>query len=181
MPTGRFSGRNFEQTIIRDVADPVVAISTAFTRPADTAPYAASDVVSDSTSTPTLLTFPNAATIGGGSGMIVSARHLKTGTVTAGASFRLFLYRAGTVTPQADNGAFAMSWTTRLNQIGWIDFAHQAGGAGSDMTASLTTYVGLPYVCDISTTSLFGILTVTAAYTPTSAEQHAIELLVSQN
>lgn len=181
MPVARVSGRTYEQSVIRDVADPIVFPSASFTRPADTIAYTALDVVSNSTSTPALIEFTNAASTLGGNGVILSARHMKSSVTLANASFRLVLYRIGTVTPVADNAQFPMLWANRANRLGWIDFTHASGGTGSDASAALSTYVGLPFICDVSTSSLFGILTAQAAYAPSSAEQHYIELAISQN
>lgn len=153
--------------------------STLFTRPSNTTPYDAQDAVSNSTTAPTLLQFSNAALANGGSGIILSARHLKSSTATA--SFRLHLYRSNAVSAVNDNAQFPLLFANRLNRIGFIDFNHGSGGTGSDSTNALSTFVNLPFICDAGTSSLFGILTTTTAYTPTSGEQHFIELGIVQN
>lgn len=157
-----------------------VVVSASFTRPSDTIAYAAQDVVSNSTTAPAVITFAAAARVNGGSGLIVSARHLKNSTNTVGANFRLQLYR---VAPTAvnDNAQFPILFANRANRIGFIDFAHSTGGTGSDASAALATFVNLPFVCNAASNSLLGILTTTAAYTPTSGEQHFIELAIAQN
>jgi hypothetical protein len=173
--------------INNDIGNPipaggVQAITTAsFTRPADTTAYAALDVVSNSTSAPTLLTFSGAGRAVGGSGLILSARHLKNSTATAGASYRLHLYKVNTVTATNDNSPFPMLFANRTNRIGFIDFTHTIAGTGSDCTFALSTFVNLPFVCDAAASAIYGILTVSGAYTPTSGEQHFIELAITQN
>ena len=158
-----------------------VITTASFTRPADTTAYAAQDVVSNSTSAPTLLTFSGAARANGGSGLILSARHMKNSTTTAGATYRLHLYKVSTITPINDNAQFTLLYANRASRIGFIDFSHAAGGTGSDSTNALSTFVNLPFVCNAATSALFGILTVLGAYTPTSEEQHFIELSIAQN
>lgn len=155
-----------------------VITTASFTRPADTIGYAAQDVVSNSTSAPTLLTFAGAGRANGGSGLVLSARHLKSSTTLA--SYRLHLYR---VAPTAinDNAQFTLLYANRANRVGFIDFSHATGGSGSDSTSALSTFVNLPFVCDAASVSLFGILVASAAYTPTSGEQHFIELAIAQN
>lgn len=155
-----------------------VATSTTFTRPADTTQYAANDAVTNSTSAPTILEFTNAARVSGGSGLILSARHIKNNTATTNASFRLWIYRS-TATAVNDNAQFPLLWANRANRIGFVDFTHTTQGTGSDSTSSLVTFVNLPFVA--AGTSLFGLLTATAAYTPASGEQHYVELSVVQN
>lgn len=154
------------------------ATSATFTRPNDTTAYAAGDAVSDSTSAPTILTFAGAARAAGGSGLILSARHIKNSTNTANASFRLWLYR-DTANAVADNAAFPLLWANRANRMGFIDFSHTSGSTGSDSSSSLVTYVGLPF--SAAGTALYGQLTVTGAYTPGAQEQHFIELQIAQN
>lgn len=159
----------------------VQVITTAsFTRPADTTAYAALDVVSNSTTAPTVLTFSSAARANGGSGLILAARHMKNSTTTTGASYRLHLYKVA-VTATNDNAQFAMLYANRATRIGFIDFNHVAGGTGSDCSTALSTILNLPFVCDAAAAALYGVLTVTSAYTPTSGEQHFIELSIAQN
>lgn len=157
-----------------------VTSTAQFTRPSDTTAYAAQDVVSDSTTAPTVLTFANVARANGGSGLILSARHIKSSTTTSGASYRLHLYKAAP-TAINDNAQFSMLYANRLTRIGFIDFIHQGGGTGSDASHALAPNINLPYLCDASLASLRGILVVTSAYTPVSGEQHMIELSVLQN
>lgn len=158
-----------------------VITTASFTRPADTTAYAAQDVVSNSTSAPTLLAFGGAARGNGGSGLILSARHMKSSTTTSGATYRLILYKVSTITAINDNAQFTMLYANRANRVGFIDFTHSTGGTGSDSSSALSTFVNLPFVCDAAQSSLWGILIVTSAYTPTSGEQHFIELAIAQN
>lgn len=157
-----------------------VITTASFTRPADITAYAAQDVVSNSTTAPAVLTFSSAGRANGGSGIILSARHMKSSTGVSGATYRLHLYKVAP-TAQNDNAQFAMLYANRTNRIGYIDFTHQTAGTGSDSSAALSTILNLPFVCDAGSSSLFGILTVTSAYTPTSGEQHFIELGIAQN
>ena len=157
-----------------------VITTASFTRPADTTAYAAQDVVSNSTSAPSILTFSGVARANGGSGLILSARHIKSSTTTTGATYRLHLYKVA-VSAINDNSPFTLLYANRANRIGFIDFNHVSGGSGSDASNALTTFVNLPFVCDAASANIFGILTVTSAYTPTSAEQHFIELHIARN
>lgn len=155
------------------------AVSASFTRPANTTPYDAQDVVSNSTTAPTLLTFADVARGNGGSGVILSARHMKNSTGVG--SYRLHLYTVNTVAAINDNAPFTMLFANRANRIGFIDFNHLQGGPGSDSTNALTTFVNLPFVCNASASAIYGMLTTISVYAPTSAEQHFIELGIVQN
>ena len=156
-----------------------VAKSATFTRPADTTAYAAQDVVSNSTTAPVVLTFADCGRVNGGSGVILSARHMKQGA-TATPNYRLHLYRVAP-SAQNDNAQFTLLFANQDRRIGFIDFVHQTGGTGSDCSNALTPFVNLPFVCDSAQDNLYGILTTTSGYTPVSAEQHFIELSVVQN
>lgn len=155
-----------------------IAASASFTRPANTTAYAANGAVSDSTTAATILTFSNSARISGGSGIILSARHVKSSATTTNATFRLYLYRA-TVSAVNDAAQFALLYANRTSRIGFVDFTHATAGTGSDATESFVTFTNLGFVA--SATSLFGQLVATAAYVPASAEQHYLELLIAQN
>ncbi len=161
-----------------DVSGVQIVTSASFTRPADVVAYAALDVVSNSTTAATVLTFANAGRTIGNSGLILSARHTKNNTTISG--FRLFLWKAAP-TAINDNLPFTLLYANRTNEVGFIDFNHVTGGTGSDASTALTTFTGLPYVCAAGSSSLFGILVATAGYTPASAEQHLIELTIAQN
>ena len=152
--------------------------SATFTRPNDTTTYAAFDSISNSTSSPTAMTFAASARAAGGSGLILSARHIKNSATTANATFRLHLYR-DTIAAVNDNAQYPLLWANRANRIGHIDFSHTTMGTGSDSSSSLVTYVGLPFIA--AGTALYGRLIALAAYTPAAQEQHFIELQIAQN
>lgn len=154
-------------------------VSASFTRPADTNAYVSQDVVSNSTTAATLLTFAGAGRTNGGTGLILSARHMKSSTVVA--NFRLHLYRVNTIGVINDNAQFSLLYANRAHRIGFIDFNHLQGGTGSDSTNALTPFVNLPFVCDAAVSAIYGVLTTTGGYTPTSGEQHHIELGIVQN
>jgi hypothetical protein len=150
-------------------------VSASFTRPNDTTAYAASDVVCNSTSAPAVLTFSGMARSLGGSGRVLTARHVKNSTGTTNASFRLWLYRTAP-TAINDNAQWPLLWANRANRLGFADFSHTTGGTGSDSTSSIVTFAGIDYICDSAAVDLYGVLIATAAYTPTAQEQHFIEL-----
>lgn len=150
-------------------------VSATFTRPNDTTQYAASDVVCNSTSAPAVITFAGMARGLGGSGRILTARHIKSSTTVTAATFRLYLYRTAP-TPINDNAQFPLLWANRANRLGFIDFSHTTQGTGSDSSSSMVPFAGIDYVCDAADLNLYGILIATAAYQPSAQEQHFIEL-----
>lgn len=156
------------------------AILTAtFTRPADTTAYAVNDAVSNSTSAPVILTFANAARVEGGSGEILKAE-LCTDLATCTAAIRAYVFSTA-VAVNNDNAAYTMLYTNRNSRVGWIDFPGLSSeGAGSTSAVSLVTG-SLPYVCDAASTALYLALVTKSAWTPASAQNFNIRLLVRKN
>jgi hypothetical protein len=168
----------------------IIVSSLTLTRPADSNAYIAKDVVSNSTSSPSVLTFTNIVSTGGQSGYLVKGR-LLTNQSTNVARFRLHLY---TVAPTAiaDNAPFTLLATNAANRIGYIDFpACQTEGSGSDAANSMYTIGTLnnltiqspqgaiPFVS--ATRSLFGILETLDAFIPASEQTFFIELTADVN
>jgi len=160
------------------VGQGLAAVSATFARPADTTAYAAKDAVSNSTSSPTVLTFTGMARVSGGGGKIRVAR-LLTDQSTNTSLFRLHLFRTAP-TAINDNAAYTLLWANRANRIGFIDFAAlQTEGSGSDAAAGINRYADLEFVTSGSA-NLFGMLEVLGAFTPTSGQNFYIELLAEQ-
>lgn len=154
-------------------------VSATFTRPADTAAYAAGDAMGSSTSTPTILTFANSARISAGTGIITKARLVKNSTNTTNAAFRLWLF-SSSPTGANDNAVFILSYSSAGSRLGYIDFpAFVTEGTGSDCAEC--EVIGLASQFYAAATSLFGVLVARAAYTPTSGEQFFVELALEQN
>jgi hypothetical protein len=165
-------------------------ISTAeFTRPADAIAYASGDAVADSTSAPTILTFPNVVDENGGLGVILSGVMKKSGAGVSNATFRLHLY-SGSVTPTNDNAPLSIAYADRAKYLGYLTFALQAAGSGMAFAVGTAVQESngapwpLPFACtdaaDHSGDDIFGLLEVRGAYTPVSGEQFSISLVVEQ-
>lgn len=153
-------------------------LATSFTRPADTTAYSSLDAVSNSTTSPAVLTFTGAARVAGGAGYITGAR-LRKSTSTP-ASFRLHLFHTAPAAI-ADNSPFLLRWDDRDKAAGTIDLSCGTEGTGSDAAEGRDFTVRIPYVCASTDTALYGLLEVLGAYTPGNAEQFYIELLVERN
>lgn len=157
-------------------------VNTSVTRPANTTAYAAKDVLSDSTSAPTVLTFANVAYANGGSGLIVKAR-LQSNRSTDTARIRLHLYHTAP-TAINDNDAFTLLWANRDKRIGYIDFpALATEGSGSDSVEAIVTpgatapgLVPLQFTCAAGNRTLYGILETLDAFTPASGQVFFVEL-----
>lgn len=148
--------------------------SVSITRPADTTAYAAGDVVSNSTSAPTVLEF---ASIGPSGGRVVlqsASLRIDVAAVPSGmSSFRLHLY---TSSPTAinDNAAFNLPSADRAKYAGYIEFSTPQGLG--DTLWSQVEYIGRQIKLDTASTSLYGILETRGAFTPSSAAVKTIKI-----
>jgi hypothetical protein len=165
---------------IGKVGSTLVISAVTLTRPADTTAYAAKDAVSNSTSSPSVLTFSSVGRVNAGTGYITGAR-LTTDQSTNVAQYRLHLYA---IAPTAinDNAAQTLLWADRTKRVGYIDIGPiVTEGSGSDAASGLNIDIRLPYKCDTSDTNLYGLLETLTAFTPASAQNFYISLSIDQN
>ena len=157
---------------------PVTHILTqSYTRPADTVTYAAGDVVANSTSAATILTFSNMARAVGLGGMIQHAVLIDSAAQTLKPDLELYLFDTAPAM-QNDNVAWAPSDAEMETCIGRIDFAtgsFKTAGANGMIQVS---GVSMPFQCTASVTAIYGILVARNAYVPISAEKFTVRLHV---
>lgn len=165
------------------VASNTSVVGVELTRPANTDAYAAKDVVSDSTSAPTVLTFANFARVNQGSGIIVRAR-LMTDQKTCTAGFRLHLFHTAP-TAINDNSPYLLLYANAANRIGMIDFPAMTSEDSTNSTAAATMRpssdgsYGTPnlwYQAAAASRAIYGVLETTSAFTPASGQKFFIEL-----
>jgi len=168
------------ETHLGEVGGKIIFQSVTFTRPADTTAYAAKDAVSDSTSSPAVLSFTSLMRVVGGLGYVVKAR-LMTNQSTNTARFRLHLYRSSP-TAINDNAANTILWANRGVWLGCIDFAAcQTEGSGSDVAFSLNDTARLVVASAAGSLTVYGLLETLDAFTPASGQQFYIGLNVDVN
>lgn len=146
-----------------------MALSSNFTRPANTTAYASGDIMANSTTAGSIV--PLSWEIGQrGPWFIRRARIKKSGTSTANASFRLHLYESSPTPTNGDNGAWL---TTHSNYLGSIDvtvdkvFSDSSSGEGAPGTG---TDILITNLTNSSVKTIYGLLEARAAYTPASEE-----------
>lgn len=151
--------------------------TASFTRPSDTTAYANGDVVANSTTAASVtpLTFPcptNGATI-------ERVRIVLSDATPTNAKFKLHLYASSPTVANShgDNASWLTSSSDYLGITAEVDcsgqtFSDKVTGLAYANTADIPLTVG-----PISGTAIYGILTATAAYTPTSAEVITVTLL----
>lgn len=153
----------------------------AYTRPADTNAYAAGDVVADSTSAPTILTFPRAVCEVGGESLIQSATLVTSANVATKPDLQLWLFDR-TVVMDNDNAAFTPSDAEMLTLLHIIAFptgAFVVGDAGAGAAGNAVCNaqaLWLPIRTAVGDNAIYGILVARNAYVPVSAEVFTVRL-----
>lgn len=155
-------------------------ITTSYTRPADTTTYTAGDVVANSTSAATILSFADIASFEGGGGVIHSAALIDSSAESTKPEFDLYLFDT-TVVMENDNAAWAPSDAEMETCLGVITFDLDDFKVGSGNGIICNKNIGLPFSCVSGSTTLYGILVARNAYVPTSAEKFTIRLSVLQD
>jgi len=153
-----------------------VRIQASFTRPANTTAYAAGDLVANSTTAGSVipLSFSNAVRTAGDCVRIERVRIEKSGTSLTNASFRLHLFEASPTPTVGDNGVYnnagALATDNVLNHAGTFPVTMLWSGSDGAMGIGVPTTGSGATVSPTSGTTVYGLLEVTAAYTPASEE-----------
>lgn len=155
----------------------ILTSTATFTRPADTTAYAAGDLIANSVTAGSVV--PMVFNIGYGQGfkLLRASVAFNSATVTL-AKFKLYIYGSSPTVTNGDNGAWL---STASNFQGSIDIDSTVN-TFSDNTIGVGTYVntsvGVPLLMVADQNyRLYGLLTATAAYVPTSAEIFTVSLI----
>lgn len=174
-----------------------------FTRFADTAVYAAGDIVANSTTAASVvpLRFPALRTPNG-SGIITGGRIIKSDDDLVSASFRLWIFTkqpfAAAGYP-ADNTALTLTYAAMQSFVGMLDFTTFIDAGSANVAVANPTRNVMPYNASRAARSatndpytvggvtftgqslLYGVLEARAAYTPGSSEQFTVWLDCQQD
>jgi hypothetical protein len=153
------------------------AVSTALiTRPNDSTPYTAGDIVGTATASDNRFAFNNLFRSTDG-GYIVKARLITSSTSVTNGTFRLMLFTTNTYGIVADNSPFVPSFSDNDVRIGNIDFTLAQTHTG----ALATAFVQDARIACFGATTIYASLAVTGAYTPIPNQTFKIELIADQN
>lgn len=161
-------------------------VNGTITRPSDTNVYASGDVICDSTSSPTIITFSSCARSSGGSGIINAVTLIDSANQSTTLDGDLFIFDT-TVVMDNDNAAFTPSDSELATCIGVVSFLganSKAGdatsGAGGNRFYPNALSGTLDFVT-IGSANLYGIFVARNAYTPVSAEVFTFRLHIMQD
>ena len=159
-------------------------VSASVTRPADTTTYAAGDVVTNSTTSPAVITFDAVARANAGNGIVIGAVMIDSANQSTKGQFELWLFDTS-FTPDNDNSAFTPTDAETETLIGIVQFNNwfsgdATAGAGGNAVCPVQG-LSIPFTCGASVDDIFGIIVVRNAYVPVSAEKFTVRLQVIQN
>jgi hypothetical protein len=153
-------------------------VAATFTRPSDTTAYASGDVVCNSTSVPTIMTFADALKYN--NAVLQHAMIVTSANVATKPDLELWLFDT-TVAMDNDNAAFTPTDAELLNLVGVVSFAtgdfkagDATGGAGGNAICEATN-LGIP-INPAAADDLYGILVARNAYVPVSGEVFTVRL-----
>jgi len=135
--------------------------SPTVTRPTDTNPYTAGDVVGG------VITFQNAA-LGGGGNIFVNFVSLlwNLAAVPSGmTSFRLHLYSSSPPSAIADNAAWDLAAGDRSAYLGYIDLGTPVDVGSSLYVQTVGSSLTMQQIAALSS-SLYGYMVTNGGYTP---------------
>ena len=155
----------------------MTSTSASFTRPSNTTTYAADELVANSATAGSVSPLSFLISVGYGRGLIIKAAKLeKSTTTTANSAMTLFLYASSPTVTNGDNAAFL---STESTFVGTLALA-TCSAFFSDGASSYNSY---NEDNDIhwrlaSGSYLYGLLKVTGAYAPGSAETFEVTLVL---
>lgn len=155
-------------------------VEASKTRPADTTTYASGDIVNESTSAGTIMTFTDVARENGRGASILGAELVDSAAATVKPEFELYLFDTS-ITVQNDNAAWAPSDADMEKCVGVIDFPSVSFKTGSGNGVVPREGLGMYVICAAASKNLYGILVARNAYVPASGEKFLVRLKIVQD
>lgn len=147
------------------------------TRPANTTQYADGDLVANSATAGSVTPLKFGLNGLGRSGMIRRARMSKTTNTATAATFALHLFDAEPTVANGDNGALSVasnldSWLGKIT----IDMSSGAEAGASTVISQVSAAAAIGVSKPTAAGEIYGLLEVTGAYAPGSAEVFTVTL-----
>lgn len=162
----------------------LVAVTAAKTRPNDTNTYASGDVINESTSAGTNLTFSNVVKQPGGSATLAKVVIDSSANVATKLQCELWIFDTAP-TADNDNAAFTPTDAEMLRCVAVIPIVTSyigdaTSGAGGNARLS-SGAISEPLFCASGSTSLYGAIVARNAYVPVAQEVFTVKLYLYQD
>lgn len=161
-----------------EVGSKIVRVSAEFTRPPDTIQYAVGDVVSNSTSSTTLLVIPNFARVVGGSGYITGIR-ITTDKKSITPRFRVHIFNDPAPTRSVDNVQHQEKYADESKRIAAVDLGSMitaADATNSDNSRASDWTLRIPFVAASGTRDIYVLLETLDIFTPNNGQKFTVTL-----
>lgn len=183
---GGLSAAELDARLPFNVGGHTSAARVAVTRPADTLVYAAGDAWANSTSSPVVPSF-TAARIPAGSGILTSLVLSLSANLTTKPAFTIMVFDTA-YTPIADNAVIALSYTSASRLVAIFSvtpadwrITNPGAGANGNIVAHVAPISASAFKCNTGSQSLFVLIRLDNAYTPTSGETLTLTFSVQQD
>ena len=162
------------------MSNPVFALRARFIRPANTTQYTASDLVANSATAADVVPMAFNCGSNGAAIMVRRVRVAKTGTSLTTATFRVHLFNKLPVPTVGDNGVWDNSNVLATDDARYLAGTFDvtvgksgvSGSSGQGVSTTGSDVILSPFTGDL----VYGILSATGAYTPTSGEDFEVVL-----
>lgn len=160
-------------------------LSGTLTRPADTADYAAGDIVANSTAAPVVNVLAGAALANGRGGIINGVTLIDSNNAAIAGDFELWFFNAA-YTPTNDNAAFvptdAESETVELivKLPGSGSVIGNAGATADGNRVYQVNDINKNFLCAANSQNLWWALIARNAYVPASGEKFTLRVDIAQ-
>jgi len=164
-----------------EVGGNLLMIATEFTRPNDSTPYTANDVVSNDATTTTMQALAAAARVAGLGGYVVGIR-VATDKKSITPRMRVHFFNTTGATLAGDNLAWKDVYADSAKRVGYVDLPAMitaADATNSDNSRALDLTVRMPYTC--VATSLYFVLETLDAFTPAALEKFTVTVFCDRN
>lgn len=163
-----------------------MVVTGSVTRPNDTTQYAAGDVITNSTSVPTVITFSNCAGYQGGGGWITGMVLVDSANQATKPTLELWLFDTS-YTPANDNAAFAPTDAVMATCLGVVSFdtvyvgLATVGADGNSLQLPDADELPVEFKTLGNSRHLYGVLVVRNTYMPVASETFTIRLKIEQD
>jgi hypothetical protein len=154
-------------------------VEQSFTRPADTATYASGDIICNSTTAPTIMTFNNVVRFAGGGGVLQKVLLITSVAQGLLPDIDLLLFESS-ITINNDNAVFSPSDADAKKIIAMIPLRAVVDASRLGVNAVFDSgAISHSFKAAAGLQAIYGVLVARNAYIPASAEEFTVRLVTS--
>jgi hypothetical protein len=174
---GKVEVSNFPDSSQTTNESNITIVEATLTRPADSIPYIAGDLISGSVTASSPITLSNIVNSNGGRGYITKVI-LTSDDQNLNAEFRLWLYNIPNPGLPGDNEPYSIFWDDAPSRLGYVDLpllSTENAGSGSDCGISIRSGQ-FPFNTLEDSKNLYGVLQTKTAFEPVDEQQFYLKI-----